>query len=372
MEAPATDTLYEIALSMYKGISKPTAATLAGRGVGPREFFTLDSGALAAVSGLRRDFFSDTERSRVLECARRELDFIASNRITAAFYTSADYPRRLSECDDAPVVLYRLGRQVADSSHVVSVVGTRHSTAYGIDFTDHLVRDLASAFDDLLIVSGLAYGIDIAAHKAALREGVPTAAVLAHGLNTVYPADHRGYAAQIVRDGGFLATEYTTADRIHKGSFLARNRIIAGLCDALVVVESDLRGGAMSTARIASDYNREVLAVPGRVNDTYSRGCNQLIASSGAALIRDASDLIELLGWIPRPSEGTQKELPIDISPIHSTVLEFIRHNPAATVNDMCASLEMPFSRLSSTLFEMEMADLIISMPGGRYAPVSV
>lgn len=361
----------KIAFSAYRGICKATATALAARGVGPVEFFSLDARTLAALTGLKSDFFDDSRRETALDTARKEYDFIRTNNICAAFYTDDDYPLRLQDCEDAPVMLYRIGTDVSGYRHVVSVVGTRHATPYGIGFTDRLIKDLASGLDgELLIVSGLAYGIDVAAHKAALREGVPTGAVMAHGLNTIYPADHRGVAARMIRQGGFLCTEYRVSDRIHKGNFLARNRIVAGLCDVLVVVESDLRGGAMATARIAGEYNREVMAVPGRVGDTYSRGCNNLIATSSAAMIRDASDLVGLLGWETRKPEGVQKELAIELTPQQQSILDFIKSNPDATVNDMCARLGIPYARLSSALFEMEMSDIVMSLPGGKYTPV--
>ncbi len=361
----------KIAFSAYRGICRATAEALAARGVGPQEFFSLDARTLASLTGLKSDFFDDSRRSAALESAQREFDFIRTNNIRATFYTDEAYPRRLRDCEDAPVMLYSIGADVFDCRHVVSVVGTRHATPYGVGFTDRLIRDLASGLDGgLLIVSGLAYGIDVAAHKAALREGVPTGAVMAHGLNTVYPADHRGTAAQMIRQGGFVCTEYRTSDRIHKGNFLARNRIVAGLCDVLVVVESDLRGGAMATARIAGEYNREVMAVPGRVGDTYSRGCNNLIAASSAAMIRDASDLVGLLGWETRKPEGVQKEFAIELTPQQQSILNFIKTNPDATVNDMCARLEIPYARLSSALFEMEMSDIVMSLPGGKYTSI--
>lgn len=242
-------------------------------------------------------------------------------------------------------------------------------TAYGADFAGRLVQDLADKIDDLLVVSGLAYGIDICAHRAALSAKVPTGAVLAHGLNTIYPADHRGEAARIVREGGFLLTEYRTDSHMHRGNFLARNRIVAALADATVVVESDSHGGAMSTARIAAAYNREVFALPGRVSDPYSRGTNSLIASQHAMMIRDADDLIEAMGWKARASEGTQQTFEFTPPPPEQQqILDFIKERPQATVNDMCVALGKPYAKLSALLFEMEIDDVLVSLPGGRFA----
>jgi DNA processing protein len=254
---------------------------------------------------------------------------------------------------------------------MIAIVGTRHATAYGVEFVNRLVKNLAEQLDDLVIVSGLAYGIDIAAHRAALTEGVPTAAVLAHGLNTIYPADHRSAAKRIIGEGGMLITEYKSSSATHKGNFLARNRIVAGLCDAVIVVESDSRGGAMSTARIADAYNREVMAVPGRVSDTYSRGCNELIANRTASIIRDAEDVMNIMGWSAKPKAGTQKEMFADITPTEQKIIDYISANPDATVNEICVGLSMPYSQLSSELFEMEMKDQIIVLPGGKYGVIA-
>ncbi|MBD5216223.1 MAG: DNA-protecting protein DprA [Bacteroidales bacterium] len=357
-----------IAFASYRNITIGTAGRLAARGIDATEFFALDRGTLASLTGLKPDYFDDARRAAALESARHEADFILSNSIRPIFYTDPDFPARLKDCEDAPAMLYVVGRPDFAIKHCVAVVGTRHATAYGADFTRRLVEDLAAKMEGVLIISGLAYGIDIAAHRAAMTADVPTAAVLAHGLNTIYPADHRDEAARIVRSGGFLVSEYRSDSKMHRGNFLARNRIVAGLADATVVVESDARGGAMSTARIAGAYNREVFAVPGRVSDPYSRGTNDLIARQQAIILRDADDLIASLGWETRPVEGTQQTLDFPLTDEQTKIVEFIRTNPAATVNDMCVALAMPYSALSSTLFQMEMEDLIISLPGSRYA----
>lgn len=191
---------------------------------------------------------------------------------------------------------------------------------------------------------------------------------MAHGLNTIYPADHRSDAQRILADGGFIATEYSSKSIVHKGNFLARNRIVAGISDVTVVVESDFSGGAMSTARMASAYGREVMALPGRVNDTYSRGTNQLIASGVASLIRDAGDLIDMMNWPRRPADGVQQQLALDIPEDYVPVLDALKASPDATVNDLCLALAMPFPQLSSLLFRMELDDYVVALPGGRYA----
>lgn len=359
---------YRIALAHYRNITVETARRLSDKGIGPADFFTKSAATLAACTGIRSTFFDDARRAEVLEQARREEEFVRAHGIHALYFCDPEYPQRLLECGDAPAIIYVAGdASAASARHCVAVVGTRHCTAYGADFARRLVTELAESLDSLLIISGLAYGIDICAHRAALEAGVPTAAIFAHGLNTVYPADHRNEAKRIVGGGGFVATEYRSTDAVHRGNFLARNRIVAGLADVTVVVESDLRGGAMATARIAGAYNREVMAVPGRVSDTYSRGCNHLIASRRALLLRGAEDLIDAMQWTPRPSPGSQQELHFEVPEQYARVLEALAQRPEATVNDLCVALDLPFSSLTATLFSMEMEDYIISLPGGRY-----
>lgn len=359
--------LCRIAFSRVKGINLSTARTLLGRIGTPENYFTLGTASLAAATGLDSKITDAAYRNSLLDKAADEKRFVESKNISTYFCTDNGYPRRLQDCDDAPALLYGIGPCNLDSLHSVAIVGTRHATPYGIDFVNHLVAGLASSLDSLIIISGLAYGIDVAAHRAALDNNVPTVAVVAHGLNTIYPADHRSVAAKIVSQGGSIVTEYSSQDGIHKGNFLARNRIVAGLADVVIVVESDMRGGAMTTARIASAYSREVMAVPGRTTDTYSRGANALIADCTAQIVRSADDVIMAMNWTATPKAETQTELRFEMSSEQQTVADYIISHPDHTVNDICVGLSMPYSRLSALLFEMEMSDLIITLPGGRY-----
>lgn len=361
--------VYDIAFATYPNINVGTSRRFRDLGVSPRDFFEQEARRLSAITGLRESFFDSKRRRDALEAARREADFVHDNNIKVLMAGSEGYPVRLAECDDAPAMLFVLGNCEAFPEHVVSVVGTRHCTPYGADFTSRLVADLAEKLDKVVIVSGLAYGVDICAHRASVQTGVPTGAVLAHGLSTIYPADHRNDARRIVAEGGFLLTEYTSSAAIHRGNFLERNRIVAGLADVTVIVESDLRGGAMSTARIAGAYNREVMAAPGRASDKYSRGCNALIASREASIIRDADDLIEQMNWAVRPRAGLQQELPL-LTDEQTAIIDFISANPMATVNDLCAATGKPVQHLTALLFDLEMSDMIVSLPGGRFAPV--
>ncbi len=359
-----------IAFSGYRNINLGAARHFMALGISEEEFFHQTARRLASISGLRESYFDDERRREALARAKAEAEFVIDHKIKLHYFTDGDsYPARLCDCNDAPAMLYSLGK-LDNYAHSVAIVGTRHCTTYGAEFTRRLVEELGEALDSLVIVSGLAYGIDIAAHRAAIAAGIPTGAILAHGLNTVYPADHRDDAQRMVRNGGFLLTEYGSQTAIHRGNFLSRNRVVAALTDATVVVESDIKGGAMTTARIAGAYNREVMALPGRVTDTYSRGCNHLIARREASAIRNANDLLDLLNWTAKSQPEKQQELPF-LTPEQATISDFLRTNPDATTNDICAALNIPIARLSAMLFEMEMDNIVIAIPGGRYCLVN-
>lgn len=307
-------------------------------------------------------------RRKAIDDATTEQQFVTSNSISTIYFTDDNYPQRLLECVDAPLMIYAIGDCNLNDARFISIVGTRHATIYGESFVDNLIADLASKIDGkLIIISGLAYGIDIAAHRAALKHGIPTIAVLAHGLNTMYPASHRSTAVEIAKTGGMLITEYRSVDQIHKGNFLARNRIVAGLCDCLIVAESAKRGGALVTARLASGYNREVMALPGRTSDKYSEGCNALIASNIAALVTSADDVISIMNWPTKMTEGSQKELFVNLSPEEEAILEIMTMKGDVTINDLTSRIDMPVHRLMGLLIDMEFRSLIANIPGGLY-----
>ncbi|MDE6693911.1 MAG: DNA-processing protein DprA [Muribaculaceae bacterium] len=358
--------LLNIAISKAKGVHAGTLRELMERVGTVKDLFTLSKAELSNLTGINTDLFSDSYRQSLLAEAEKEACFVRQNHIDAMFLDSDDYPSRLSNCEDAPTMLYKLGSCDTDSRYMIGIVGTRHATRYGADFARQLVKDLAAKLDHPVIVSGLAYGIDVAAHRAAIEAGVPTIGVLAHALNTIYPADHRSVAAKMTSSGGALITEYPTSARIYRGNFLSRNRIVAGLCDCLVVVESDYKGGSMSTARIAMQYNRDVFAVPGRVNDRYSQGTNKLIYNHTAMLLQDADQLIEQMGWADETKAPEAPTLFRSLTTEEEQIIEFITANPDVTVNDICVRMNKSYAALSDILFQLEMDDLVSTLPGGR------
>ena len=361
------ELLYKIAFASMRGVTPAMADEILNRTGSEREFFEMPEAQLVKLCGSSSRIYKRDYRDDRLAKAEAEVNFVTSNRIRAIYYKDAAYPYRLTHCDDAPLMLYGIGDCDFNDSRVVGVVGTRHATTYGLDFTVRLVEDLAAKVGNVIIVSGLAYGIDIAAHRAALKAGVPTVAVLAHGLNTIYPAEHRKSAADIVRQGGMLMTDYMSSDKIHKGNFVARNRIVAGLCDCIVVAESASRGGALITAEIASQYNRDVFALPGRTTDRYSAGCNRIIAANTAQLVTSAEDVAAAMRWPIRQTDNIQLTLPLDLSEDENSVIAILTDRDTVTISQFTAKLGWPITKLMNMLIDMEFRGLVSAIPGGSY-----
>jgi DNA processing protein len=308
-------------------------------------------------------------KNDVLKRAEEEIDFIEKNKVGALFYLDEHYPERLRHCEDAPVVIFIKGRTNFNRSKVLSIVGTRNPTDYGKELCTKLVEDLAAHHPDLLIVSGLAYGVDICAHKSAMKHKLDTVAILAHGFTVIYPAVHREAAKQII-DQGALVTEFLHDEQPEPNNFVKRNRIIAGVADATVVVESGERGGALITADIANSYSRDVFAFPGRTFDNYSVGCNRLIKTNRAALIEDAHDIEYLMGWqtdTKTAGKETQKELFLELSSEESILLNTIRGNSGITIDQLSLQCDLPVSKVSALLLNLEFHGLVKCLPGKIY-----
>lgn len=303
--------------------------------------------------------------------ADQELAFIEKHQIQTYYFEDSDYPQRLAQCPDCPMLLYGKGELRVNQGKFVSVVGTRMPSDRGRQLCEDLVKDLATKIPDVTIVSGLAYGIDITAHKAALEAGIPTFVIPGHGLDRIYPSQHRQTAVQVLEKGGIL-TEYMGGTEPVASNFVARNRIIAGLSDAVVVVESKEKGGSLITADMAMGYNRDLFAFPGRPSDAQSAGCNKLIKQMRAALIESADDLIAAMGWQPaQGSEGYQLELDnlfLELAPEEQAVMNILHQNEDGVhVNHIVMELKMPYGPMSALLFQMQMRGLVRSLPGGVY-----
>ena len=363
------DTLVNrIAFASLRGINRVLAEQILAHIGDEERFFDASERQLSTIMGLKSKLFDEDYRKSLVERGKREADFILSSGVRPIYFTEQDYPQRLHYADDAPLLLFSLGNADLNRGRMISIVGTRHATPYGVDFVNRIISDLLSVMaEPLTVVSGLAFGIDAAAHAASLKIHVPTVGVLAHGLNTIYPAQNRQMAADMVRNGGALLTEYTSFDPIHKGNFVARNRIVAGLCDCLVVAESAEKGGALITARIASDYNRDVFALPGRISDRFSAGCNALIAQNVAAVVRDASDIVNAMNWAVKDDRSKQLTLFDNLSPDEQAVVDYLTVNGEGQLNQLSIALNQNVGRTMSLLIDMEFKGLLLTYPGGKY-----
>ena len=304
--------------------------------------------------------------------AEFELKFMQEHQIRAITLNDDDYPQRLRECADAPIILYYKGNADLTQSKIISIVGTRQCTQYGIDLIRRFVSDLRRHCPEMLIVSGLAYGVDINAHRQALAQGYPTVAVLAHGLDHIYPYHHRDTAAQMLNHGGLL-TEFMTQTNADKPNFVRRNRIVAGLSDAVIVIESKSKGGGLITADIAQSYNRAVFAYPGAVGMPCSEGCNNLIRDNVAALISNADDFVRAMGWQDETkrkealSDGIERNLFPDLSPEESSIVKQLQQTNDLQLNILSVKTSIPIGHLTALLFQLEMKGVIKPLAGGMY-----
>ena len=300
-----------------------------------------------------------------------ELNFAEKNRIKCLTMKDEDYPSRLRECDDAPILLFYRGNANLNSHHIINIVGTRNSTEYGKDICLGFIRDLKELIPDTLIVSGLAYGTDINAHRAALQYGMNTVGVLAHGLDRIYPSVHRRTAAEMLEQGGLL-TEFPSGTNPDRQNFVKRNRIVAGISDATIVVESDIKGGSLITADIADSYHRDCFAFPGRIGDKYSSGCNNLIRNNKAALLLNAEDFVKAMNWdAPNniiPQEGIQRQLFPELSTEEQSIAEYLKkHTDGIQINTLVVNTGIPINKITGLLFEMEMKGVVRALAGGMY-----
>ena len=282
------------------------------------------------------------------------------------------YPQRLRECSDAPLVLFYRGTADLNQQRIVCIVGTRHCTAYGQDLVRRFIEDLRTQCPQVLIVSGLAYGVDIHAHRNALQQGFETVGVLAHGLDQLYPPRHASTANEMTHQGGLL-TEFFTLTRAEKMNFVRRNRIVAGMSDACILVESAARGGGLITARLARDYNREVFAFPGNVGAPYSEGCNNLIRDNGAVLLTSAEHFVTTMGWQDDAAlrharqTGIERELFPDLSDEEKLVVGALSQSNDQQLNMLAVRTNLPIARLTALLFEMELKGVVKPYAGGTY-----
>ena len=357
---------YQIALSLIPGIGCVNAKSLVAFLGSVEAIFSANEKSLTKIPGIGAITAKKIYESDVLDRASEELEFIEKNDIQYAFYLDDNYPARLKRCVDAPLVLFWKGNVNFNTGKIVAMVGTRNATAYGRDFCNSLVQDMAQR-GGYCVISGLAYGIDVAAHKACLKQGIPTIGVLAHGLERIYPAIHQSVAAKMLSTGG-LVTDFISETRIDRQNFLRRNRIIAGLADATIIVESAEKGGSLVTADIADSYNRDIFAVPGRSVDLYSRGCNKLIKENKATLIENLNDLEYAMSWqqtVDKPSR-IQKQLFVELTADEQTIMDELKDHELY-IDQLCSQSDMSMGKVSSVLLGLEFKGLVSSLPGKMY-----
>jgi DNA processing protein len=360
--------LHQVALTYIKSIGYTYAKSLVAHIGSAEEVFKTPKGKFLRIPGIGEKIISQINFDDALRKAEQELKYIETNNIDVIFYTDERYPRRLKNCHDSPVLLYSKGNANLNPHRCVSIVGTRNATDYGRQLCKQLVEELREY--NVLIVSGLALGIDVAAHKECLKVGIPTVGVLGHGLDKLYPHQNRGTAEKMLENGGLLS-EYPSGTIPDRENFPQRNRIVAGMADATVVIEAGLKGGALITAEIANSYNRDVFAFPGRLGDEYSEGCNFLIRNNKAALLTCVADLAYSLGW-EKSSEikGAPEQLllPIDLSTDERAVYEIIQqHKAPLAIDELSIKANLPMSQLTMTLLDMELQGFIRSLPGKTY-----
>ena len=365
------DALSKIALTFTPGLGNTTIRRLVDLCKG-EDVFSLPPSELRLLFANHGAVYDNVVGKVGFARAEQELRFCEQHGIQPLFFTDADYPRRLNrgETQDCPALLYRLGGADLNVQRSVAMVGTRRATPQGRTTADRLVEQMKPL--GCTVVSGLAYGIDTAAHAAALAHGLPTVAVLGHGLDRIYPTPNTALAKQIIAMGGALLTEYPSGTAINPRYFPARNRIIAALADATVVVEASERGGALITAAIAAGYHREVFAVPGRITDTYSSGTNNLIATQRALLLRHADDLAYQLGW-PLPSgsaAGTQQHLLPTLDAAEQPLFDLLDRQGRMSIDELAEASGMPMPRVAGLLFGLEMKKVVRVLPGHLYERV--
>ena len=360
---------YLIALTMVPAIGPITARKLLEAVGSARGVFQEKREDLMKIEGIGPVMVRSLKSAGLLHQAEKELKFLLKHHITALSYQEPAYPVRLKECADAPILLYARGSQGLNSCRALSVVGTRQASSYGKELCRAIVLGLSGHLEDLVVVSGLAFGIDVMAHRAALEANIPTVAVLGHGLSTLYPHAHRDTARKIIRQGA-LVTDFHSRMGPERNNFLRRNRIIAGMADATLVVESASAGGSLITANMAHSYDRDVLAVPGRATDPRSRGCNRLIRNQVAALVESAEDVLYHLNWKSKTDaeEPTLFPLP-EFTREEKQLLELIqRHHPVDPTRLSIRSGQ-PIHVVLSLLTEMELKQWIAVEPGNLYRP---
>jgi len=359
--------LHRVALTLVPHIGAVQARILIDHFGDPSVIFKAKKTTLELLDGIGSVRARSIKEFSAFKRAEEELAFIDKYKITPLFLTDDRYPRRLLNCYDPPVMLYYRGKADLNTSKIIAVVGTRSKTDYGRHITEKLVADLEE--QQVLVISGLALGIDATAHKAALKHSLPTVAVLAHGLDKIYPPEHTLLAKDILTKNGGLLTEFMSKTKPDKHNFPSRNRVVAGMSDATIVVETDIKGGSMITAELAAGYNRDVFAFPGRITDNKSAGCNHLIKNNKAILLTSAADIIDILGWADKKTSPLkkQKELFIQLSMDEKKIVDVLKEKEPASIDELRQKTCLSSSVLAAAILNLELQNVLAALPGKLY-----
>jgi len=360
------DLLYQIALTLVPNIGDVHAKTLATHFGNASDIFKAKRKDLEAIDGIGTIRAKSIKDFSDFTNCEKEIEFIEQYKIVPLFITDKNYPQRLLNCYDSPALLFYKGNANLNTSKIISVVGTRNNSDYGKSVCEKLIDELSN--ESILIVSGLAFGIDTIAHKAAVKYNLPTVGVLAHGLDRIYPAQNKNLAKQMIEQGGLL-TDFLSNTIPDKQNFPKRNRIVAGLCDAIIVIESSKKGGSLITAELGNSYNKDVFAIPGRITDSKSEGCNYLVKNNKASLITCADDLLQNMGWVQQKKsiQKKQRELFIEFTPNEKIIVDILQLKENIHIDELYFKSSLSSSAVASALLTLEMQNIILSLPGKIY-----
>lgn len=363
-----TDLLYQLALTEVPNVGCVQSKILTQHFGEAEKIFKSKQHVLEKIEGIGTVRAGSIKNFNNFSKAEEEIKFIEKFRIRPLFLTDKDYPQRLLNCYDPPTLLFYKGNADLNVSKIIAVVGTRAHTDYSKKITDGLIRELS--VQKILVVSGMAYGVDAIAHKAAVRNNLSTVGVLGHGLDQIYPPDHSNLAKDMLKNGGGLLTEFRSKTKPDKHNFPTRNRIVAGMSDATIVIESGIKGGSMVTAELANGYNKDVFAFPGRVTDNKSAGCNYLIKSNKAMLLTDAQQLIEIMGWEGKTQKSkvkSQKEIFIELSKDEKIIIDILNEKETVHIDEINLRSGLSTSAIAAAILNLEFQNVVKGLPGKMY-----
>jgi DNA processing protein len=363
-----TELFYLLALQKVEGVGDIVAKKLISHCGNAETIFKIKSSQLSSIDGIGSVLLSKLKNKSIFEKAESELKFIKNNEINVAFFQDDNYPERLKHCIDGPLLLFTSGNIDFKTRKIISIVGTRQITSQGTEFCKKLISDLAPL--NPIIISGFAYGVDIVAHQAAMEHDLQTIGVVAHGLDQIYPGVHKKYVSKMEKNGGFM-TEFWSGTSPEKENFVKRNRIVAGMSEATIVIESADKGGSLITANLANDYNRDVFAVPGRTSDKFSQGCNNLIKTQRANLLTSAADIVYILNWdLEEKSKLVQKQLFVTLENDEQKIYDYLLKSGKEILDIIALECDFPIYKISGMLLNMELKGVIRPLPGKLFEAI--